>query len=308
MDDYSCEKFLVLFCISKMVALTLACEADAESRHGADLETVIVHDNRIYTAADDGKVKVWNTDLKLEKEFQAHDYAVYHLLVLKNRLFTASIDATIKVWKLGSFELETTLTGHEEPVRRLATNGERLFSGDEKGDVIIWNSDSLASENRYETVEEVWDIAAIDRYFFTVRDRGLSVTEVKNDTTSMFTVVKSLQGRAPIYMSPKHLLYGEFGTGYGLHLHKNEPNDFPKITDLRGHSMIVTCVGGNIVGGSERVASSGYDNKVNLWELPSGKLLTSADVSVTPSSLAMASDGTVYFGGPDGYLAKLVAA
>ncbi|XP_018021293.1 myosin heavy chain kinase B [Hyalella azteca] len=291
-----------------MVSLTLACEADVESRHGADMESVVLHGGRIYTAADDGKVKVWNKDLKLETEFQAHDYAVYHLLVLKDRLFTASIDATIKVWKLGTFELVTTLTGHQEPVRRLATNGDRLLSGDEKGDVIIWNGDSLASENRYEVVEEVWDMAAYDRFFFTVRDRGLSVTEVKRGETNQHTVVKSLQGRAPIYLSKEHLVYSEFGAGYGLHLHKNLPNDFPKITDLRGHSMIITCLGGNTVSGSERIASSGYDNKVNLWELPEGKLLATYDASVTPSCLAVADDGAVYIGGPDGYLAKLVAA
>ena len=81
--------------------------------------------------------KVWSKDLVLRKEIQAHDYAVYHLLIQEGKLFSASIDSTIRVWQLPGLDAVSTLTNHEEPVRRLATNGLRLFSGDEAGNVRI---------------------------------------------------------------------------------------------------------------------------------------------------------------------------
>lgn len=292
-----------------MVALKQVAEANKESQHSADLECILLNGDLVYSTADDGMVKIWNKDLVLQKEFKAHDYAVYHLLIFKDRLFSASIDSTIKVWNLATLELLQTLTNHEQPVRKLATNGKRLFSGDERGNVVVFNGDSLASENRYETVEELWDLAAWDNLFFTVRDRGLSVTEVKEDDTNMYTVVKSLQGRAPIYVSAKYLVYSEFGTGYGLLVHQYQPSDFPKLAELRAHERIVTCMSGGVVGSTERVASSGYDNKVFLWDLASSKLLTTCETcGVTPSALAMAADGAVYVGGPDGYLVKMMTS
>ena len=67
-------------------------------------------------------------------------------------------------------------------------------------------------------------------------------------------------------------------------------------------------MGGSVVGSGERLATGGYDNKIKLWDLPSGALLTECDVSVTPSTLKVDADGAVYVGGPDGYMVKLAAA
>ena len=60
------------------------------------------------------------------------------------------------------------------------------------------------------------------------------------------------------------------------------------------------------MGSNERVVTSGYDNKVNVWDLASGELAASLPVDVTPSCVTLTPDGAVYVGGPDGYIVKLM--
>ena len=48
----------------------------------------------------------------------------------------------------------------------------------------------------------------------------------------MYTVVKSLQGRAPMVLTKNHLFFCEFGTGVKIFVHKAQPNDFPKVTEI----------------------------------------------------------------------------
>ena len=54
-----------------------------------------------------------------------------------------------------------------------------------------------------------------------------------DDKTSKYTVSKSIQGRAPLYLSQHHLVFAQFGGDFGLHVHKYQPNDFPKVADVQ---------------------------------------------------------------------------
>jgi len=290
-----------------MPGLAITAEAAEVSRHSADLECLLWHDGRLYSGADDGKLKVWSKDLKLEKDIDAHKYALYDILIVGELLLTASIDATVKVWALASLELLQTLTQHEESVRKLASNGDKIYSGDEKGIINRWKivGGSVEFDTKYEVCEEVWDLKAKDDLFVSVRDRGVSVVRTVAEGLSTYTVVHAVQGRAPLYLSPNYLVHTQFADGFGFHVHKYQPVDFPKLIDLKGHDMMVTCLSGAVVGSEEKLVSGGYDNKVRQWTLPGGAQTAEGVLPWTPSAICVTPEGATYVGGPDGGLLRL---
>ena len=58
------------------------------------------------------------------------------MLVVGDILFTSSMDLSIKCWSLPDLILKNTLTGHEEPVKKMAYNGTNLLAGDYNG--VVW--------------------------------------------------------------------------------------------------------------------------------------------------------------------------
>lgn len=57
-------------------------------------------------------------------------------------LFVGS-GSNINLYKLGSFELQTTLKGHTDPVESLCFNDELLFSGSADKDIRVWDLDTF---------------------------------------------------------------------------------------------------------------------------------------------------------------------
>lgn len=93
--------------------------------------------------------------------------------------FTSSSDCTIKQWEEnedGTFRLLATLEGHSGPPRRLRFLNGKLFSGDEKGELKIWQDGKCLGE--IETAEEIWDMLAVEGHFITVRHVDVSVFSV----------------------------------------------------------------------------------------------------------------------------------
>jgi len=295
-----------------MPALAVTAEADAPSRHSADVECLLWHGGRLYSGADDGRLKIWSKDLKLEKEIEAHKYALYDILITGELLLTASIDATVKVWSLASLELRQTLTLHQEAVRKLAAAGDKIYSGDEKGVIHRWKvaGGKVEPDTKYEVVEEVWDLKAKDDLFIHVRDRGVSVVRTVAESTcgadglGSHAVVHTMQGRAPLYLSPSYLVFNQFGAKFGFNVHKYQP-DFPEVVKLKGHEMMVTCLAGAVVGGEETLVSGGYDNKLRRWVLPGGAQTGEVALPGTASAVCVTEEGAIYAGGADGYLARV---
>jgi len=291
-----------------VMGLSTAVEAPAEQRHSGDVEHILQHDGKLYTAADDGKVKVWSLDLKLETEWQAHDYAVLHMLIDQGKLLTAGMDNAIKVWDLASLKCLQTLTPHDDSVRRLARAGDKIYSGDDKGAVYRWSFNQggeLVAEGKYDVVEEVWDLWAKDIFFVSVRDRGVSITETTREGTTKNSVVKVLQGRAPLYVSDNYLVHTQHSNGFGFMVYKFEPVQFPHLKDLKGHDAIVTCLTGSVLqSGKECLASGGYDNKIKVWALPGGELEAETPCTTTPTAVCLTPCGGVYVGGSDGFLCR----
>jgi len=288
--------------------MKVGAEAAEGQRHGADMEAILWHEGQVFTTADDGKVKIWSEDLVMQREWQAHDYAGYHMVVMGGRLITASIDSTIKVWNLETLECLQTLRDHEDAVRKLAATGDFLYSGDEKGIVIkwIWTGIGLKRVAPFEVLEEVWDLCAQGNFFVNVRDRGLSVTETKDDGSANYTKVCQLAGRHPLYLGEGLLVHATMEDGgKGVVVKGWQLPAPPSLGAIKGHDAIITCAaGGKLRTGEHALATGAYDNKIKVWKLPSGEPLGEWAAPHTPSALCLGG-GRVFVGGPDGYLVRL---
>ncbi|XP_045620291.1 myosin heavy chain kinase B isoform X5 [Procambarus clarkii] len=284
-----------------MVELKVVATASDDQTHEGDAQSVHVHGN-VFTCGEDGKVKIWDhNNLKLLNEFKAHDYSINDLLVLGNTLFTCSVDATIKTWDLETLQLKKTLAPHVDSVRKLATNGTNVFAGDDNGEVRVYDQEGefLAM---YGVVEEVWDLHAQDDLLYTVRDRGVTITQTKGETNK-FTVTKSLDGRAPLCVVGNHLSFPDT-SGLSICVHDNTFGSYKLRGQLQGHEMIITALAG---WGPDRLVSSGWDNQVRLWDLSALKGLASCALPGCPNGLACSQDGCVFAAGAEGFLCKMKA-
>ncbi|KAK8732164.1 hypothetical protein OTU49_007218 [Cherax quadricarinatus] len=285
-----------------MTKLEVVATVSDDQKHQSDANSVCLHGEKVFTCADDGKVKVWDHhDLKLLHEFQAHDYGVNDLLVLGNTLFTCSVDATVKSWDVNTFQLKKTLSPHEESVRKLATNGTSVFAGDDKGEVRVYTEegDLLAF---YSVVEEVWGLHAQENLLYTVRDRGVTITQTKGETNK-FTVTKSLDGRAPLCVVGGNLVVPE-ASGLSIIVYDNTSSAYTLRGQLQGHAMIITSLAGM---SEDRLVSAGWDNTARVWDLHTLAPLTTTPCTLPgcPNTLAASPDGCVFAAGIGGYLCKM---
>ncbi|XP_071537148.1 uncharacterized protein [Panulirus ornatus] len=285
-----------------MVKLEVVARVPDDQQHLQDAGGVHLHGGKVFTCAEDTKVKVFGqNDLKLVHDFKAHDYAVNDLLVVGDTLFTCCADATVRMWDVNTLQLKKTIEGHEEAIRKLATSGDRVFSGDDKGEVRVYDLDGVVRAS-YNVVEEVWGLHAQDDLIYTVRDRGLTVTQLKGETNK-FAVTASLEGRAPLCVVGKSLALPDM-SGFIINVRDNTPISYNLRGTLKGHEMIITALG----GWDDRLVSAGWDNTAYLWDLTSLQQLASCPLPGTASGIAATDDGTIFAVGSEGFVCKLKAS
>ncbi|XP_066962403.1 F-box/WD repeat-containing protein sel-10 isoform X2 [Macrobrachium rosenbergii] len=282
-----------------MSKLEMVLQSPDEEKHTADAESVRVHGDKVFSCGDDGKVKVFDRNLKLIKDFTAHDYAVYDIFVFGDTLFTGSIDTKIKTWDINTFELKNTIEKHEEAVRRFCTDGKLIYAGDEKGEVRGYTPEGELSV-LYNVVEEVWSMYAKDDLLYTVRDRGLTISQVRGEDNK-YCHLKSLEGRAPIYANDEWLVFPDT-SGLSLEVRdNNKTSGFALKGQLKGPEMIVTAAGGH----GTVVVTGGWDSELRLWDLRTMKETGRCSVPGVPNGIAVGENGDVYAVGVGGFICKL---
>ncbi|KAK4315218.1 hypothetical protein Pmani_013546 [Petrolisthes manimaculis] len=282
-----------------MTKLEVVSRVTEEEQHKVDTEGLCVYGDRVFTCADDGKVKVFDHhNLKLVHEFQPHDYCVNDVLVVKDILFTCSVDSTIKMWDAKTCQAKGTTGTHNESVRKLATDGTRLYAGDDGGEVRIYTLDGNAVAT-HSLVEEVWGLVAIDDLIYSVRDRGVTISQIKGET-SKSAVMASIEGRAPIAVVGDNLLVAD-AAGHSICVRDNIKKSYKVKGELKGHELIMTAMAGH----GQRVVSGGWDNLLKLWDLTTFQQLGSCDLPACPSALAMSEDGCIFATGGGGFVCKM---
>ncbi|XP_064085776.1 F-box/WD repeat-containing protein sel-10-like isoform X2 [Macrobrachium nipponense] len=285
-----------------MSKLEMVLQCPDEEKHAADAESVRVHGDKVFSCGDDGKVKVFDRNLKLIKDLAAHDYAVYDVFVFGDTLFTGSIDTKIKTWDANTFELKKTIESHDEAVRRFCTDGKLIYAGDEKGEVRGYTPEGELSV-LYNVVEEVWSMYAKGDLLYTVRDRGITITQLKGEDNK-FCHIQSLDGRAPIYANDDWLIFPDT-SGLSLDVRENnKTSGFALKGQLKGTEMIVTAASGH----GTMVVTGSWDSELRLWDLRTMKETGRCSIPGVPNGIAVGENGDVYAVGVGGFICKLKAS
>lgn len=124
-------------------------------------------------------LQVWDKDLNLKKTICAHEAFVYALAMDKSgRLYSSSCDGSIKVFEniLDSDDSKELLRCNDFEIESLATYGDILYSGDDKGIVTMWIGHKI--KFMFNLVEEIRSLAVEKNTIYSVRNQDVCVTEI----------------------------------------------------------------------------------------------------------------------------------
>lgn len=288
-----------------MSKLGVVASVDENLKQSGDVNKMIFHNGKLYTGAEGGNLIVYNPDLTVNMSVQHAQFNnVTDMCIFKGDLVTTGNDGLLKVWDPQTLVLKKTLTGHENEVRVLRTDGDKLFSGDMSGKVKIWSSDYTLMFT-LSVVEEVWSLAISGNIAFTARASDVTVTEVEYKPMDVpgetkFIVLDSFPGRGPLLLIQDKIVYCD---REAMHIHLRENKSGHKeLAKLEGHNKIITCM----TQKDNAFYSTGWDGKVNMWDPAAMKLIASGTtVNIPAFSLAVGDDGAVYVGLADGNIVKM---
>uniref|UniRef100_A0A1B6LR36 WD repeat-containing protein 55 homolog n=1 Tax=Graphocephala atropunctata TaxID=36148 RepID=A0A1B6LR36_9HEMI len=281
------------------MAFSVSAKVSEEERHLSEVTCLLLHQNKLYSGADDGKVKVWSLDLKLIKEINAHPVNIYSLAASDTALYSCSNDGTVKAWSLDTMEQTSTLIDNpNNEIMRLYFTDGRLYSGDDKGNVMVWENDNKIGQ--YEVGEEVWDILVDGNFLFTVRNLDVSIIEMKPGGKH-YTFLQSINGRSPLQKAGSRFCFMD-RDGKTIHVHEiSKESNFKAVTSIQAHEMIVN----TLCFVDTTVFSGGYDKVVKRWDILTQQCTATAELETVINTLAATHPGSVYVGGAFGYMAKI---
>ncbi|RZF38235.1 zinc finger CCCH domain-containing protein 17 [Nilaparvata lugens] len=282
----------------------IASVSEAE-RHLRDVVALAFHNGKLYTGADDGKIKIWSPDLKLISEFQAHSVNVYSLAVTDDTLYTCSNDGTIQAWNLSNNEPKKTLQNNPNiEVLRLHLANGKLYSGEDKGNVRVWENDEQVA--LYEMGEEIWDLLVHGDMLFTARNLDINITEMLPEKQNQFTSRGAVEGRSPIRLAGDKICFMS-RCGRNVLLHETTVESrFKQVAQMKAHEMIV-----NALCVSEEpqltIYSGGYDNTLKGWDAATQKCTGSLDLGVCINALCSGPKGEIYVASANGHMVRVEA-
>ncbi|KAJ9594124.1 hypothetical protein L9F63_014440 [Diploptera punctata] len=280
--------------------LAVTSSSNDQEKHLKDIYAVLYHKDKVYSAAEDGKIKIWSPDLKLEKEFQAHESVVYHIAASDDTLYSCSNDGTIKAWSLDTLKHKKTLLQYNDEVARLYFIEGKLYSGDDKGILTIWEDDTLSRQ--FGLVEEIRDFKVFQNFVYAVRDRDMCIHELIGGNKGRYVTRISLEGCSPIALVGNKLCFAN-RAACDICVHdNNKTSGFKQLGIIKAHEMIVNALCGC---GDSTLISAGYDGKVKQWNLNDLQLMNSCNIGACINGLCVGSQGQIYAGGNNGFLHRL---
>ncbi|CAG9766836.1 unnamed protein product [Ceutorhynchus assimilis] len=291
------------------MSLKISCKASDNDKHEWDITFLLYHKGKLYSAADDGKIKVWSQDLKKLAEIEAHPCSVFCLAANDETLFSCSNDGTIKLWELDTLkEKETLVKSSDTEYWRVAYSDGCLFSGDDKGDISIYKSNKLYGQ--VNIAEPIKDLAVYKGFVFTVKDLDLVVTEIKSAGEKIqFETKTSFMGRAPVTLIGENLFAFATREGKEIQLHENNVQSrFKQVARItHGSDMIINALEGVIWNNQEQFFSGGWDKLLKRWIIKNNGPNNEGtlDVGLVIISLAGGEQNQMYVGCADGHIVRV---
>ncbi|XP_034250433.1 myosin heavy chain kinase B [Thrips palmi] len=291
-----------------MAPMKKSASVSEKERHLENVATLLFHRGKLYSGADDGKIKMWSSDLKLEAEVQAHPVNVYSLAAEGDTLYSSSNDGSIRSWNILD-NLKPGLVVKEDcdvETMKLKYANDQLYGGDVDGMVTVYKGAKKVKQ--YEILEEVGDMEVLDNLLYTCRDTYVTITEMLGKKSG-FTMRKSMQGRSPLAVSERRLVFTSTD-GRCIQIHENnKENNFEEVAGVPAHEMIIQAM--CISKDGRYVFTGGYDRCVRRWDLDTPRESgVTGEFNTEPvvSSLCAGEKGQIYVGGTAGYLVRVEAA
>ncbi len=109
--------------------------------------SIALTDEFVMVGYSDNCIRVYNRNLQLISEFEAHTVSVFTLQADLSRglLVSGSRDAHIKAWELGTFELKHDVVAHMYAINHISysRDGQHFVSCSMDKSVKIWDAESL---------------------------------------------------------------------------------------------------------------------------------------------------------------------
>ncbi|ODN04122.1 Myosin heavy chain kinase B [Orchesella cincta] len=288
--------------------MKVICKLSEEAKvPGEDWDSLMWHNGKLFSGGyANGKIKDFcslgvESGLETFKEFDAHEYPIYHMTPGSgSTFFTSSSDCTIRHWDEaanGSFNLLATLEGHEEPPRKLRFFNGRLYSGDEKGYVKVWEDGKCLGT--IETMEEIWDLLAIQDHFITVRHIDVTVYSItQRDDKLRGSVRTSIPGRAPLLTVGDRLCCIDRKDNV-VNVHELNKPGTALLGSLKGHEALINA----IVVVSNLLVTGSSDKNLIVWNLENFSQEGKISVDGYVNAVVSTPDGTVYAAGENKFIA-----
>jgi len=277
--------------------------ADVSDKHASDVNTLIYHKNRVYSGAADGKIKVWDEDLKLVGSIDAHSSAVLSIVADDNTLYSCSNDGTLKEWTLPDLKLKQTLLKSENELWKLCFTDGLLYVGDNEGNVQCFFDDKLIS--MLNIVEPVKDMLVNDRLVYTVRDLNLVITELYPGVKESYGLFKTIKGRAPLCIAGERLFLCS-RNGKDILVHENSTDlDFKEITHGKdAHEKTINALCGVTNDRISLIYSGGMDKMLKQWKVFGSSLQkqNACPVEMCINAITAGPKGEIFVGGSDGHI------
>ncbi|KAL1491460.1 hypothetical protein ABEB36_012057 [Hypothenemus hampei] len=289
--------------------LKVACRASDNDKHEWDITFLLFHKGKLYSAADDGKIKMWSQDLLKVAEVEAHPCSVYCLAANEETLFSCSNDGSIKLWDLDTLKAKEVLVQtNEVEFWRVAYSAGCLFSGDDKGNINVYKNKKLYGQ--VNIAEPIKDMTIHGTLVFTVKDLDLVITEIKLEGEKIqYGTKNSFMGRAPVTLIGDNLFAFATREGKEIQLHENNiESGFKQVARItHGSDMIINALAGVKWDNQEQLFSGGWDRILKQWAIknncPNNE--ASVDIEIVITAIIGGDNRQVYVGGADGHLVRV---
>ncbi|XP_066993199.1 myosin heavy chain kinase C [Anabrus simplex] len=268
-------------------------------RHLKDVYSLLFYNGKLYSSSEDGKVKVWGTDLRLQGVIDAHKSVVYHIAAIKDTIYSCSNDGTVKAWDINTLKHKKTLMNSEDEISRLFVADGVLYAGDDQGCITVFENDEVKLV--YNLVEEVRDFAVVGNLIYTIRDRDLVITEMLPGESKRVVTRHTMEGSSPMCIVGNKLCFATRTASAIAVYDNNKEAHYKYLAELQGHSMIINALCGN----NSTLYSGSWDKTVKQWDLETCKCTATGELDYCINALAIGPQGEVYAGGANGLISRL---
>ncbi|CAO1335145.1 unnamed protein product [Diamesa serratosioi] len=285
------------------------CDAD---KHSGDVTSIVYQNGNLFSAGGDGKIKIWNADLKLKKELNIHEAHVYAIAMDKQgKLYSSSCDGTIKTMENPlENDKASILLLHDNEIEALFVDDHlNFYCGDDKGGVTCFSNGKL--KYQINIVEGVKSLFVENNLVYTLLNMDLSIHELRDN--GKYIMKTSIPGKFPVTLfGKKEDTISQFiailtRDGKGITIVKNNTTErFATLTVKENvHEMIINAM----TGCGNILYSCDYAGVLKRLQVDDNELKELDKISIESgcaNCLALMDDKTVFVGSTDGSIKKII--